>query len=90
MSLEAGFGCGIILRAQAHQAYVMDSFTTEYIASASAASQLMCMLAAFSFPFLRRSHIQVWDMDRETVCWRFWLWEDVCPGLLYSGNGVLS
>lgn len=43
------FSCGIIVGTQAMQAYVMDSFL-EYVASASAASQLLRSIAAFAFP----------------------------------------
>lgn len=43
------FSCGIIVGTQAMQAYVMDSFL-DYVASASAASQLLRSIAAFSFP----------------------------------------
>jgi MFS family permease len=43
------FGCGIIIGTQAMQAYVMDSFK-KYVASASAASQLLRSIAGFAFP----------------------------------------
>jgi MFS family permease len=43
------FGCGIIVGTQAGQAYVMDSFR-KYVASASAASQLLRSVAGFAFP----------------------------------------
>lgn len=43
------FSCGIILGTQAMQAYVMDSFP-KYVASASAASQMLRNVAGFSFP----------------------------------------
>lgn len=43
------FGCGTILMTQAMQAYVLDSCPT-YIASATAASQLLRGFAAFAFP----------------------------------------
>jgi MFS family permease len=43
------FGCGIIIGTQAGQAYVMDSFR-KYVASASAASQLLRSIAGFAFP----------------------------------------
>lgn len=43
------FSCGIIVRAQAMQAYLMDSFL-KHVASASAASQLLRSLASFDFP----------------------------------------
>jgi hypothetical protein len=43
------FGCGIIVGTQAMQAYVMDSFP-KYVASASAASQLLRSIAGFAFP----------------------------------------
>ena len=43
------FGCGVILGTQAMQAYVMDSFP-KYVASASAASQLLRSIAGFAFP----------------------------------------
>lgn len=45
----AVFSCGIIVSTQTMQAYVMDSYP-EYVASASAASQLPRNLAAFVFP----------------------------------------
>ena len=51
------FGCGIILGTQAMQAYVMDSFKT-YIASASAASQLLRSIAGFAFPLFAPSMYQ--------------------------------
>ena len=43
------FGCGFILNTGALQAYVLDSFG-KYTASASAASQVLRMLAGFAFP----------------------------------------
>ncbi|OBT70455.1 hypothetical protein VE03_00258 [Pseudogymnoascus sp. 23342-1-I1] len=43
------FGCGIIIGTQAMQAYVMDSFR-KYVASASAASQLLRSITGFAFP----------------------------------------
>lgn len=43
------FGCGIIVGTQAMQAYVMDSFR-KYVASASAASQLLRSITGFAFP----------------------------------------
>jgi hypothetical protein len=43
------FGCGIIVRTQAMQAYVIDSFR-KYVANACAASQLLRSIAGFAFP----------------------------------------
>ena len=43
------FCCGIIIGTQAMQAYVMDSFP-KYVASATAASQLLRNIAGFAFP----------------------------------------
>ncbi|KAF2150225.1 membrane transport protein [Myriangium duriaei CBS 260.36] len=43
------FGCGIVLSTQAMQQYVMESFP-DYVASASAASQLLRGLFGFAFP----------------------------------------
>ncbi|KAI1379252.1 MFS general substrate transporter [Hypoxylon crocopeplum] len=43
------FSCGIIIGTQAMQAYVMDSFP-KHVASASAASQLLRNITAFTFP----------------------------------------
>lgn len=45
----AVFSCGIIVSTQTMQAYVIDSYP-EYVASASAASQLPRNIAAFGFP----------------------------------------
>ncbi|KAK6079313.1 major facilitator superfamily transporter [Seiridium cupressi] len=43
------FGCGVILNIQAMQAYVVEAYR-KYVASASAAAQLLCSIAGFAFP----------------------------------------